>query len=66
MRTLKYLKVHKKQKLKKNFIDTNKWSQKLTQKIFSQTQKNLSLKIRLSIRVRNFAALNEPPNIYKK
>jgi hypothetical protein len=44
------------------------WSQKLPKKIFYfvQTQKKSLLKIRLSIRVRNFAATNEPLNIFLK
>jgi hypothetical protein len=33
---------------------------------FAQTQKNILLKIRLSIRVRNFAAPNEPLTIKKQ
>ncbi len=46
----------------------NKGSQKLQekQKNFDLTQKKFILKNRLSIRVRSFAAPNEPLNIKKK
>ena len=42
-----------------------KWAQKLHQKkfFFGKTQKNFVLKIRLSIRVRNFVPLNDPLNV---
>jgi hypothetical protein len=61
---LKYLKH---QKFLKISVDANKWSQKLLGKIFffcPNSKKNL-LKIKLSIRVRNIAAPNEPLNIKK-
>ncbi len=43
-------------------INTYKWSQKLHEKIIFCP--NTNLKIKLSIGIRNFAALNEPLNIY--
>ncbi len=55
-------------KKRKNFkiaIDTNKWSQKLHEKTIFWPNLKKILKIRLSIRVRNFAAPNEPLNILK-
>ncbi len=59
-------KVPKTSKILKIAKDTNKWSQKLHEKkIFLPPQKKILLKIRLSIRIRNFAAPNEPLNITK-
>jgi hypothetical protein len=51
----------------KIFTDPNNRSQNRTKKLFwAKLKKKLSLKIRLSIRVRNFVPLNEPLNITKK
>ncbi len=49
------------------FIHNNKCSQKLqTFFLIAQTQKKILTKIRLSIRIKNFGALNEPLNIFLK
>ncbi len=57
-------KVPKTAKIRNIAIDTNKRSQKLPQQIFWPKPKKNLVKIRLSIRVRNFTALNEPLNIF--
>jgi hypothetical protein len=59
-----YLVTFKIPKTAKNLTETSKWSQKLRKKNCPNSTKIL-LKIRLSIRVRTFAPLNEPVDIFQ-
>ncbi len=62
-----YFKEPKKAKKSKNLIGTNKkWPQSYNKIFLDKLKTKLSLKIRRSIRVRNFAPQNDPPPKKKK